>query len=478
MGYYDSDIFKSLDGNEAAFDDLMMKWKSQPTFEQSNHLPWYGLEPSCKMQTKVLGCTIEAIIVHGYEHGELEIAASILATVESFFGTGVKNDLFSLSNKICIEIIHITNCDKFIKADIQTDKSNSIRVSFTEYDDHNIVAAQKEFSDFVAVLMARIISIMFPFKTEIEKVKKMAEDDAAFSRAYTFSNSVFFGMETLGKDAFSFSSVLQDYECLPMKRTVVNNCNEFVKSCNEDNQTGPNFVCTDMMPDDLDFNLISNEDITTASIINISLWNSSQWKGVMYIVPSLSYSMMPLLSLIFEKESGTSIFEEWIREFGTVDDENKMCIRIIKEIDIRHPYWYRVIIGSSGCDERSTRKPQMIMHLSRVHTMTPDNDCNLSRFEKALKLSVGYTICPSILSCQEQLPNVIYAMTIRKKLDSLVIYNACDVVESDVLAYAGILPTDIPIIPTGKEDAPILKIIAKKKMIADSKHGYTYDQKI
>ena len=52
---------------------------------------------------------------------------------------------------------------------------------------------------------------------------------------------------------------------------------------------------------------------------------------------------------------------------------------------------------------------------------------------------------------------------IRKNIESIIICNAYEVPETDWLMEAGILPTDIPIIPEGMEEAPILSIIDRKK---------------
>lgn len=89
---------------------------------------------------------------------------------------------------------------------------------------------------------------------------------------------------------------------------------------------------------------MSNEEITTASIINVPLWNASNWKGVMFICEP-SHSFPPVLSFAFTGVSCKSIFEEWINELGHSDNDNEIGIRIIKGIDKNHPYWYRVAIG-------------------------------------------------------------------------------------------------------------------------------------
>ena len=58
LGYYDESILADLQGDKAAFDDLIGKWKVQPALEKLNNMPWYGFELPYVMKTNVLGCTL------------------------------------------------------------------------------------------------------------------------------------------------------------------------------------------------------------------------------------------------------------------------------------------------------------------------------------------------------------------------------------------------------------------------------------
>lgn len=81
---------------------MIAKWTKQPAVEQLKYLPWYGIEKSCLMQTNLLGCSIELIIYAPYDFGGIEVGATILATVESFLGSGISNELVSLAGRIKI----------------------------------------------------------------------------------------------------------------------------------------------------------------------------------------------------------------------------------------------------------------------------------------------------------------------------------------------------------------------------------------
>lgn len=463
LGYYDEQILQSLDGNKDAFDDLMGKWKEQPALEEMRGNPWYGYESSCEMCSKVLGCVIKIRTNRDYEHGEIEVATTILATIESFLGTGIKNELISICGNIVIDVIYNQNEDFFIKGKLSSEQSNHILVTFSEYASEKIVDAQNEFAVFTTELISMIISLMFPYDGAFDKVKKMVQNDAALDRAYTFSNSIFFGMETLGKELFLFENVLSEFDKLRNCRTEPIFEDEIIE-CEEDKNDGIRIIYQSP-PDELEFKNISNENIYTNSLINIPLWNCGKWMGVMYIADKYTHSTPPILSIMFENSSGRKIFEEWIQEIGHNDDKDKIGIRIIKGIDKKHPHWYRIVVGMNNPFSQGKCDKTIMMMPSRVHTMTPNDSKSLLLFEQELKKIGSYVICPCSMQDNSMEPKIYKELYIKKSGKSIVICDACDVPDNDVLFFSGILPDDTPVIPLGKENAPILHIIEARKKI-------------
>lgn len=462
LGYYDEEFLESSNGNRNALDDLMGQLREQPAFEEMKEQPWYGYEDTCKMHSKILGCVIETRTYNGFEHGEIEIAATVLATIESFLGTGIKNSLISMCGKINIDILYKKDSEHFIELERVSDQDRHIFVAFSEYDSNSIIEAQNEFAIFSTKLISAIISMMFRYEGAIDKLEKMIKNDAALNRAYTFSNSIFFGMETLGKDMFSFVSVLGNYDKLKYCR--INPPFEKRVEIKKDKINETKVIFQDP-PEEFDFNSINNENIHTNSLINISLWDNSGWNGIMFMVDPYKHSFPPILSLIFEKENGKQIFTEWKKQFGEFDIKNQIAIRIIKSIDKEHPYWYRVVVGVSNPVVESNAK--LIISPARVHTMMPDNNRNLAMFEAELKNLGSYEICPCFWYDKGRTPKIYEELLIQKNRESIVICDAYEIPENDILFFSGILPTDNPLIPKGREDAPILKIIERKKQMSN-----------
>lgn len=474
LGYYDEDILASLDGNIEAFDDMIGKWKEQPVLEQLKYLPWYGVENKCKMQTSVLGCCIEVEILGGYEHGGVEVGATVLATIESFFGTGVSNGLISVTGKIEAEISYDRDCEAVIQGKIDVEKPNRIIISFSDYNSENIIESQKQFADFMLEVIGMIISIMFPYGVELKKIEQMIKNDAAFERSNIFANSVFYGMETLGKDYFTFETVLNGYECLPMKRVEKRNLSNKENNTSKKTESVEGKLHYEEPPCKDEFRNVSNEDIITSSIINVSLWDISEWKGVLYLADPYHHSIQPIFSFLYENKVSENIFVDWIKEIGKYDEDNQIGIRVIKGIDKKHPYWYRVVVGTLKFRGKGTSKPQIIASPTRVITMTPNNNNNLQMFENELNRETVFQICPAVINTPYEQPHIYNNLAIRKNKSSILICDAHEVPEDDFLCYSGVLPEDDPIIPFDKKDVPIMKMIEHKKSIIERKKSKDY----
>ena len=124
-----------------------------------------------------------------YNHGEFELAATILATIESFLGSGLPNKLISLRGAIEINLRYDNSTQELVRILHPAETPSSIEVVFRDYDSQNIVHEQELFSDFMNSLLAEVISIMFPIPSELARIEKMVQNDAAFDCSGVFANS-------------------------------------------------------------------------------------------------------------------------------------------------------------------------------------------------------------------------------------------------------------------------------------------------
>lgn len=461
LGHYDETMLADLGNSTDVFDDVISKWKDQPALKELVNKPWYGLEDKCQFQTKVLGCSIGISFSKPYFHGEFEYAATILATIESFFGSGLPNHLVSLQGKIELYLKYDSTISELMQISRSKENPANINILFRDYSPESIVHEQECFAENINQLLADVISIMFPFPSEWDKIERMVKNDAAFDRASIFANSIFFGMEVLGKDIFLFDTVVHDYPYLEVLRDEKAPVTNIVEVESKDSIELPKDVVYEVPPETV-FKNVSNTNIHTIPIINIPAWNNAKWIGVMFLA-DLYHLRPPLLSFVFTSESGRTIFEEWQKTIGKIDSQNQIAIRIIKGIDRNHPFWYRVAVGVGNYTCRPNNEPFILSLPSRSLTMQPNSDANLKMFENELKRFRHYSLCPSYMPDRSASPVTIEALTIQKGIDSIVIYEACDIPPNDYLAMSAILPTDEPIIPAGKENSPVVDMINGKR---------------
>ena len=461
LGHYDEEMLAELGGSTEAFDDVIGKWKDQPALKQMVNVPWYGSEDSCSLHSRVLGCSIRVNSSAPYNHGEFELAATILATIESFLGSGLPNKLISLHGAIEINLRYDNSTQELVRILHPAETPSSIEVVFRDYDSQNIVHEQELFSDFMSGLLAEVISIMFPIPSELAKIEKMVQNDAAFDRSGVFANSLFFGMEVLGKEAFYYPALVHDYPCLEMTRTQKSPITSASRLVTAKPVELPQNVVFDV-PLNTDFAKISNTNMYTSSIINIPAWNQAQWKGVMFMAYK-GHCVPPVLSFVFGTDYGKAIWEDWRKLMGNHDINNRLGIRIIKGIDRKHPNWYRVAIGPNSFSSDSGEDLFIASLPMRLHTMQPSSDANLKMFESEFGKYQEFFLCPAYMPDRTAEPSVYTELAIKMNRESIIICNASDILENDFLSVCAIIPGDDPIIPKDKENSPIMGILRRKK---------------
>lgn len=456
LGHYDKDMLEELNNDKNKYDATILEWRNSPASKEFLDMIWYGTEDTCKLHSRLLGCDLMICYDKPYNSGGYEIAATILATLESFLGTGINNDLISMCGSIDIFVKHKDNMTTYIEWEKKT--SNSINVYFSDYRKEDFLNVQQQLSVFLTELIGVIISMMFPFEEALHKIEKMVMQEAALDRTFIFSNSVVFGMETMGKEMFLFENILDGVETFQSEGDVI----ILDKVATTKEKRHPLSISIGLPPEGKSFvKTLAQKNIKTQSVIDIDIWNRSDWKGVMFMADVNNHSFPPILAFIFNKNDGCEIFQKWIDEFGACDNDNRIAIRIVKKIDSENLYHYRLIVGSEKIPMDEDVK--IVASPARVHTMTPPNDNNITMFERELERSDSFFICPAIMERNEQYPKVYESLKIKKSKQSIKICNAWEIPENDLVVFSGILPTDQPFIPEGKEDAFILKIIEMHK---------------
>lgn len=454
LGHYDDQMLSFYNGNKEQVDQYMRELQSQPILKQVRYKPWYGFEDKAILESKILGCHF--IVYVENDAFIIEFATSLLAALECFLGTGFSHSIISGVGKFVIEICKESRDGFALKNEYSRDNPTYMRLFVSEYHQNEFIEVQEEVEKRFISIISIIVSVILIENNDFERLQSMVENEATLYRTKMFANSLFSAWPVFGKDTFDFNALTDPYDEIDVLRTEPIILHDVGKE-----EFKPHEIKYGAPPEEADFSNVSNENIMTSDIINHPLWNSGNWLGTFYAVPA--DGGIPWLSFLFESTSGLRIFEDWRKRFGRDDVESGIGIRIIKGINKKEPFSYRVAVGVSNINELATSNHSIILTPTRLHTMQPQNDANLRKFESACHDS--YYICPALMTEKTDAPEIHPELSILKHKESIKIIHAYEVSSQDMLSVCAILPDDDPIVPTGKDDADIVKILQSKRHI-------------
>ena len=454
LGYYDEVLMDTFEENKQNVDDYMKMWANQPAWEQVRFEPWYGFEDNSILQSKIMGCTFS--VCSSSDMFAIEFAATLLASLECFLGTGFHNEIFSRASRFDIEIHKNPKTGIPIEVEYSRENPTYMKIEISEYDDSDFQKSNETISSKLFDIITIVVSVILTSNEDFKKLKDMVENESVLARTEVFTNSLIYGFSTFGASFFAFDHVIKDCREERMIRgeKAVLYTDKQPLDAEEYKERSSIIYGT---PPGFDSHQYKNDEIYMTGIINNPLWDISKWYGTYYAVNG---SNPPILSLLFKKESGLKIFDEWIEKYGNEDADDVIGIRIIKGIDVEHPNWYRIGIGpNSLLSVLSKNRNQAVITPSRMQTMQPESNSLLELFESIQSKSGNFYICPGILQSENQQPELHLERRILKHTGSIKIQNAYEIDQSDVLAAMAIIGTDKPVIPHGYENCDLVMIL-------------------
>jgi len=457
LGYYDDELLSAYNESKENVDSYMKMWANQPAWDQIRFNPWYGFEDECTLQSRIMGCTFS--VSSENDMFAIEFGITLLAMLECLLGTGFYNGLISRASMFVIETIKVSQAKPSIEVEYNTDNPSFMKITVSEFEQSDFQVAHELYSRKMLEIVSIIISALLSSSAEYEKLKKLIDDEFVVARANIFTDSLFYGFSTFGLESFSFERLMNGYDKEPIMRTEKAILHE--EECVSEKKENEEINVIYEVPPEFNIQQYRNDEILRSDIINIPLWDTSEWRGVFYIIIP---NYPPMLSLIFKSEYGLKIFDEWIEKLGKDDVGNVIGIRIIKGIDFENPNWYRIGIGeNSFFSGFKGGNNSLVISPGRMHTMQPQNDNNLRAFEIAQTDFGEYIICPSVIRDGNEYPEVHFERQIFKHRESIKILDAYELVKTDVLAAESIIPTDRPFIPPGYEKCDFNEILNSKR---------------
>ena len=408
--YQDIDVLSEND-----LEEYFQTVASQP-LNQQFVFPFNFIEgPSSSISSKILGT--EFIINFKTDNSLLISAETIIAYLEGFLGTSLEN-LYPNAEKIQIELIE----QKKALSVEETDMTNCYKVfwdsSFNSANNFN------EIAECCLNLVSRILAKNFLIKDVEEFLTDLFENQEVSERLSVLLNHKAFLSNVLGD---SPSLTLEDWtEVTHLKPSVRKKPFTLNKSFKQ-TKNQPIHANKKKYFDNLD--TIPHNKRTVITVIENHLWDKASWKGI-GVAP---YRNAIGLIVGFENiEFGEKIFQDWIARFGINDNNNRIKISIITEIDSKNPHWY-VVMFSSNINKSNLDNESVFVTPCRFHLMNASTNRNIQILKEGLKRFSSFKLFPGKIESDLGM-NVNFQLYIEKTEITFIRKN--DITENDIESAA------------------------------------------
>ena len=445
LGHVDKEFRQGFENKEAE-KEFVKNWYNQPARGQLIGLPWYGLSNTYSLKSNLIGSTVSIIAENKFPC--IELGESLLASIESLLATAFVDGVYPATSEINLTIRHQESNKLNLSYEHIEGKANPTYIIYcSNYPETASLDIQQQVKEFIFNVSVQLVAHIVHFEST-SILENMIKEDIIFDRAINFTGSIqiianYFNSTPTAK------SVTNGYTYYPIKRISPLNIPDELLPMPEEETV---FSATNKSPD---IQKIKQSQIVSSKAINIQLWDKAIWRGVAFSDNGSNLVLSPIFENI---DAGKQIFEQWIETVGHKDEIDYIKIGIIKGIDRENPFYYRVVFGPNIDSLIEKEHPTMIFHHCRSHTMETTTDQNIKIFEDGLKRTGCFTIFPTGISNGRVFPvNSLYI-----KKSNVEIMEAWAIDEKSFMANA-IFSNDKPVIPPLVSDAPVLKIIEKRK---------------
>jgi hypothetical protein len=370
-------------------DELFKKMSEQPLVKQLEYETNFLEENNSILETNILWCNIK---IKSLE--DLLLSEQILIYFESFLATATTN----IAPKIGKIELNIILWDDFsISEEFNLDK----HIYNIILNKDNINCPDTYFNFFINVITKSFIIKDINYFEELFKNNEVLERISIIFNHKVVINNIFWT---------KIKNHIEDWKNKNYKDFKVLNTSSPIKTIikkeNSDN-----------------YDMHNNKKVL--SLINMDLWNNAKWNWFgNFLHPIKKFWIV----LFFQnKEYAKKIIKEWFDKMWNEDKDNLLRITIIKWIDEKNPYHYRVSISSNF--KKDIENDWFFQIISRHHTMTPNSPQNLNNLEWMYSSFKEFILHFWFIDLKTWKQELFEEIWIKKK--ELIIKNACNIKEND-----------------------------------------------
>ena len=410
------------------------------------------------LKSKVMGCEVR--VYFPFRSPLLELAETLLSSIEAFFSTSMVDRLLILESRLDIEIT--ADDDDEISISHEVDDSGGIlrfEILCSSFTSRKLdTSGQSLIHQWMQNFLIDVFSHLVAPKDIESTLESMLGQDKALERSVSFGSCFVVLQNVMGNNAVEdIKSLLEGKDLEEYKLLRSSPWDQgFPKTLEKNKSLSELEAGKGEPPESLTRRENhSHRSIRSQSLIKVRLWNKTVWKATgVAIHPDAP----PILILAFEDESAAEvIFRDLKLELGCDDHNNRLRVSIIRGIDKSSPAHYRVCIS----ENITFSEGGMIQLASKMQTMTPSKSDNLEAFLTSYKKSGCYKL--SYASVQDGKlvePKSHAKIEITKR--ELNVINEWEIGPNDLEVMA-VDKDDDPVIPEEVENPPIYDIIKRKR---------------
>lgn len=467
LGYSDelrNEEMSREDWSDADIDDFVKLAFEQPGRLQIPDHPQIEQGTGVSYRTNILGCDI--MLEAKAEAYSISVAEAVLGAIEAFFATSLDERIIPYRQTARIAVEPSAKITQGLAVSVNDTQGDAlICVMYPEVSPVMSPEARTANRDGLISVIAHVIGHIAIVDDLNKYIEKMGGEERAFARALIYSEAFLaqenvFGSEPkiliadwqpkigtkhfpLKRDKVWSDGIIFNQIPLPDKdvkaQGTPKNAKEFLKVRSARSK---------------------HSDRKVASLIDIPLWNRAGWCATFY-GNNPEWSEYPILGLAFkDQEAATKIFKGLQKVVSEHDKEDLLRVAILTGVDRKNPASYKVYI-TTNLSKEWLDEDVIMVSIGRINMMTPKTLENLDRFMTQIETSKRFLLVPIVMTVDGQPGDVRVDLGILK--ERLIVRPAWEVGFHDIDAPA-FNPDDDPIIPEGKNDVPVMKLL---EMIRD-----------